>query len=80
MLGNVRPATALAIVHRLTADGTARSIREAAGLTLSDVARDVGVDQSTVSRWEAGLRRPRPAAAATYGMLLTELLEVVEVQ
>jgi transcriptional regulator with XRE-family HTH domain len=33
-------------------------VREALGLTRREVARRLGVDDSTVSRWESGERRP----------------------
>ena len=34
-----------------------RRLRERAGLTLDEVADAMGVDASTVSRWETGRRR-----------------------
>lgn len=43
------------------ADAVARGLavwRERAGLSQSAVARAVGVDHSTVSRWESGSRTP----------------------
>ncbi|WP_424224354.1 helix-turn-helix domain-containing protein [Brooklawnia sp.] len=48
-------------------------IRQHANLTRAEVARAVGVDPSTVSRWESGERRPRGAAAARYADLLRRL-------
>jgi len=53
--------------------GAARATRENAGLTTGDMGRAVGVDSSTVWRWERGIRRPRGAAALRYGSLLQRL-------
>ena len=39
--------------------GLGRSIRERAGLSQSELARSLGVDSGTVSKWEAGERSPR---------------------
>jgi transcriptional regulator with XRE-family HTH domain len=43
--------------------GEARAVREAAGATQAQAARDIGVDAMTVSRWERGKRTPRPRVA-----------------
>jgi DNA-binding transcriptional regulator YiaG len=53
--------------------GTARSIRVAAGLSLREVADELGVGASTVFRWEKGERRPRGNAALRYADLLEAL-------
>jgi transcriptional regulator with XRE-family HTH domain len=54
--------------------GEARRIREAARLTISEVARAVGVDQSTVWRWENGARVPRSGQQITaYSELIDSL-------
>lgn len=50
-----------------------RSIREGAGLSLSQVARAVGVSASAVALWEAGRRMPRPEHLAAYVRLLKRL-------
>lgn len=55
------------------ADGDARAIREHAGLSLAEVADELGVAIATVHRWETGERRPRPALAIAYGRLLDRL-------
>ncbi|MHB1988906.1 MAG: helix-turn-helix domain-containing protein [Acidimicrobiales bacterium] len=68
----------LAVARRLASDGTARRLRLAAGLSLYDVARDLGVRAGTVSRWETAKRVPRGEAAVRYSVLLGELFEVVE--
>lgn len=69
---NVTPLK-LAAVRALAADGSARAIRQQAGLSLSEVAAACGVDQSTVHRWESGKRAPRGDAAIRYGALLEAL-------
>lgn len=53
--------------------GRARRIRTAALLSQADIANAVGVDASTVARWEKGERLPRGAAAARYRSLLVLL-------
>jgi DNA-binding transcriptional regulator YiaG len=67
----LREAPALKRVRQLAKTDRLRELREEVGLSQSDVARHLGVDASRVSRWEAGLARPRPAHAVA----LLELLE-----
>jgi transcriptional regulator with XRE-family HTH domain len=50
-----------------------RLLRERAGLTQAELARAVGVDRATVSRWEAGIRSPRGGSRAAYGAVLQRL-------
>jgi DNA-binding transcriptional regulator YiaG len=50
--------------------GEGRRIRTAAGLSIGEVARRVGVDESTVSRWERGLCWPSGPRANAYIRLL----------
>jgi DNA-binding transcriptional regulator YiaG len=69
------PILLLADARRLTASGEARRIRQAADLAIADVARTVGVDRATVSRWESGHRKPSGPAAARYARLLRLLIE-----
>jgi transcriptional regulator with XRE-family HTH domain len=64
--------------RRLLASGEARRIRELAGLSLSDVAADIGVTGSAVYRWERGERVPRGRAAADYAVLLLAMRELVD--
>lgn len=61
--------------NRHTSDGSARAIRRRAGLTLEEFAERVGVDQSTMSRWENGQRRPRGDAACRWLTALEELAQ-----
>lgn len=67
------PTTKLARVRRLCASGSARAIREAAGLSLAEVAEPVGVSRQAVLRWELGQRRPRGEPAFRYLDVLEEL-------
>jgi DNA-binding transcriptional regulator YiaG len=68
----------LAEARALLASGEARRIREAARLSLTDVAGAVGADYSSVGRWERGERVPRGPAAIKYARLLTRLRTQVE--
>lgn len=54
-----------------------REIRRAAGLSQSDVARALGVDRATVSRYESGDRTPRRELAERYAELLRRLVSEV---
>jgi len=64
----------LAKVRSLTRSGIARSIRLAAGLSLSEMAGAVGASISAVHRWETGSCAPRGAVGVRYGRLLEELI------
>jgi hypothetical protein len=56
------------------ASGRAREIRLAAGLTLADMAGQLGAGLSGVSRWERGLAAPADASMeAAYHDLLARL-------
>ena len=59
--------------RRRAQDGSARRIRQQAGLTLAEVAKALGVDESSVSRWEGGSRQPRADVAVRWAQLLAEL-------
>lgn len=50
----------------MAATGQARAMRLSARLSLRDLARDVGVNATTILRWEAGTSRPSGAAALRY--------------
>lgn len=73
---NSTDAARIAEVRHCAATGEARRIRLKSRLAIADVARALGTDPSTVSRWEAGQRRPRGAAALAYGRLLARLDKV----
>jgi len=70
---NITDAVDLARLRTWTASGRARTIRESARLSRGDVARSIGVNETTVARWELGLRSPTGAAAVRYLELLNAL-------
>jgi transcriptional regulator with XRE-family HTH domain len=53
--------------------GAAKSIRLAAGVSLPEVAQDVGVSHSTIYRWENALNEPRGEPALRYADVLDQL-------
>lgn len=57
------------------ASGAGRLIRLSAGISLREMARTIGVDASTLLRWERGERRPTGAAAGRWVDELTQLAE-----
>lgn len=63
----------LGIAARHAEDGSGRRIREAAKLPMRLVAQNVGVKESTISRWEKGQRRPRGEGAVRWALLLDQL-------
>lgn len=62
-------------VRQLGRNGGARVIREGAGFTASELARELGVSPATVSRWERGERVPRSEAAEEWARLLQRLVK-----
>jgi DNA-binding transcriptional regulator YiaG len=66
-------ALRLADVRSALTSGEAERLRVAAQLSIGEVARACGVDQSTVWRWERGVRKPRGDAALAYGELIESL-------
>jgi transcriptional regulator with XRE-family HTH domain len=60
-------------VRRLPPPAMARAIRLAAGVTQARLARELGVDRTTVLRWELGKRRPSRRVARAYAELLANL-------
>lgn len=69
-----RPTRDLLLARRLVAAGTARAIRETAGLSRREAARAIGVTLGAVRLWEAGARRPTGAPGVAYGAFLRALL------
>ncbi|WP_438478993.1 helix-turn-helix domain-containing protein [Streptomyces asiaticus] len=63
----------LAQVRAAVSSGEAERLRVAARLSIGEVARACGVDQSTVWRWENGMRKPRGRGALAYGELIESL-------
>jgi DNA-binding transcriptional regulator YiaG len=72
--------TKLAAIRRRAADGTAKNVRLAAHLSCQDIADTIGVDTSTVWKWEAGQRTPTGAAALRYADLIDRLMLATEVK
>jgi DNA-binding transcriptional regulator YiaG len=66
-------ALLLADVRSALSSGEAERLRVAAQLSIGEVAQACGVDQSTVWRWERGVRKPRGEAALKYGELIESL-------
>jgi DNA-binding transcriptional regulator YiaG len=64
---------ALAEVRLATESGRAKAVRQAARVSQSELARNIGVSQASVSRWEAGYRVPRGKAARRYAKVLRAL-------
>ena len=64
-----REALELARMREMVAGGEVRDIRVGAGLTLAEVARDVGVHASAVFYWEHG-QTPRGEPAVRYARLI----------
>jgi transcriptional regulator with XRE-family HTH domain len=57
----------------LPAPSMRRAIRQSAGLSLTDVARAVGVSRQAVAAWETGKTTPASAHVSAYAELLREL-------
>ena len=73
MSAPIKEVTDVATVRRLAAEGALRATRERARLSQADVARAVSVTPAAVSRWEAGVRRPRGEAAKRLAALMRAL-------
>ncbi|MFB6889417.1 helix-turn-helix domain-containing protein [Kitasatospora sp. NPDC056327] len=59
-------------VRRMLASGQAREQRKALHLSVREVARAVGMNPGTVSRWETGACKPRADSA----LKLAEVLDI----
>lgn len=71
-------AATLAVIEarQLAASGAGQMIREASGLSLAELGAAIGVDASTIFRWEEGSRRPFGGNAVAYRDFLKRLREV----
>jgi transcriptional regulator with XRE-family HTH domain len=58
---------------RRLAHGHGRRVRLAAGVSLRELASAVGVDATTLFRWEKGETAPRTAAALRWAEAIAEL-------
>lgn len=64
----------VALARAFLRTGSARSVRRASGLSLREMAAALGVQPSTVMRWESQQRVPKPEAALRYKALLDKLM------
>jgi transcriptional regulator with XRE-family HTH domain len=69
-----REVVAVSTARHAASGGRLRELRESSKLSQADIARALGVTESTVSRWEAGIRRP----AREEALRLAALLDVLE--
>lgn len=65
--------TRLSLARALGPTGEGRRCREAARLSLRDLADALAVSHATLARWESGDARPRPAAALRWADALESL-------
>lgn len=65
-------------LRNLIASGEAKRIRENAGITLEDVAGEVGVHYMTVWRWENRHRSPRGEDVTRYLSTLNRIAAAME--
>lgn len=63
-------------IRELARTGRARTIREAARISGPEMAASVGVSAASLSRWERGLRTPRPDSAVRWAEALRKVLAV----
>lgn len=63
----------LVAARQHAADGTGRAIRQAAGLSMDQLATAIGVTKPTLWRWEQRKHRPRGIAAVRWARLLEDL-------
>jgi predicted transcriptional regulator len=59
--------------RRLPPPAARRQLRERAGVSQHDLAAEIGVTRACISRWEDGVRDPRPANLARYLDVLDRL-------
>ena len=69
------PIDELLDLPHLLRSGSARELRERAGLTIPALARQLDVMPATVSKWELGQRVPQGANARRYARLLRRLAD-----
>jgi len=50
-----------------------KAARESLGMTQSQLAVALGISQSTIEKWESGIRRPRPISRWAVEARLDEL-------
>lgn len=65
----------LARARALASSGVARTVRVAAQVSLAEVGRALGVQPSTVLRWETAQRSPSAEYASPYLRLIEDLMQ-----
>jgi transcriptional regulator with XRE-family HTH domain len=55
----------------------AKAVRLEAHVTLAEIGEALDVTESTVSRWESGVRKPRGPLAERYAQILSRLEDEV---
>jgi DNA-binding transcriptional regulator YiaG len=65
------------ILRRLPAPSEARAIRLAARVSRRRLAKELGVAEETIYRWELGTSRPRGEARLQYASVLESLQQVL---
>ena len=68
----------LAALRASCRSGEAKRIRQAAQVSLAEIAQEVGTTPATVGRWETGVRLPRPEAALRYAAVLGRLRQILD--
>lgn len=63
----------LVAARRYSATGEGRRVREAVGVTVTEVATAADVGVPTVSRYERGLRTPHGERAVRYALVIRAL-------
>ena len=63
-------AVELAELRRQMVDGSAKRLRQASGLGLTELGQVANIDTSTIWRWENGKQRPSGVAALRYARVL----------
>ena len=55
-----------------------RTARESLGMTQAQLAAALGISQSTLEKWESGIRRPRPISRWAVEARLDELKTIAK--
>lgn len=63
----------VAWIRRIAKTGAARALRESAGFSASELARELNVSPAAVCRWERGLRVPGPKDAERWALVLKRM-------
>jgi transcriptional regulator with XRE-family HTH domain len=68
-------AQLIAAAREWASSGAARIVRQAAGMSVREMAELVGVSPHTIGRWENRITRPRGNPGARYGDVLRTLMD-----